>query len=1005
MKVPQIRSAEGAFAEEASPNSIPGRRRVAGGKALARLLFFQEQRGFSREALYDGQPDFAVAKVESSDLIGSSRQPNLLGTADIAPTGLGVSPYLQAYEALSFSGSTAGPALAAPSGAPVPPRWHALGPCSIPHGQTYGDGPGSRPPVSGRISAVAVDPINPAHLLIGAAGGGIWESSDGGSAWEPRADDMPSLSIGALSFDPSNPRIVYAGTGEGNSFSWLGVGLLRSDDGGSTWALHAKSPFQGISFYDLVVDPADGDHLLAATSEGLYESSDGGLVWHRRRSVTTWSLSIQPGGGPGGEVLAACSDGIYRSPDGGTNWNPVTVSGLPTDLQRAAVCHAPSNGAVAYVAAAGSPLIPDPTDSKNPLMPTPYLGRRNTSSGAFVSFPVPPDLQTGQASYDWFAAVSPADENVLYLGAIAVHRGERTAAGWRWENLSARASGTSIHPDQHVIAFSPFDPQVLYVGNDGGLYTSADEGSSWRSLNRGLEITEFEFLAQHPQVDAWLIAGTQDNGTLRFEGNGLWFHVQDGDGGDCGFSATAPEHCFHTFYGMGMEISAAGGAWNSWSWVGPDVPDAENYRAGALFYPPVEVFGTVVAQAGKSVFISRSLGNHGSWQRVPLPASAGRTSALAFSGPDRILAGTERGKIFRLEFIGGAWQKQALASPTPHFLSDLLIDPTNPDRLWATSSDLHAPGIFRSDDGGTTWHDLSASFPVTIPLNAVEIDPANPNTVFVAADVGVYRSVDAGATWTPLVDGLPNALVNDLVLHPVSRVLRAATQSRGVWEIQVDAASEPDFQIFLRDNPIDRARKVPSASFGANPFEPGRTFDWRSSPDLKVDRQPFTGGALGNVDYVVFGDDRDMSFNGHQFRAGLLHETAQRGARVRIYVQIHRRGRTAGQNVLVKVFWAGADSGIPELDANFWTNFPDVAPASGAVWQQVAAALRWPSLDPGSPVVAELEWDVPSGAPQQIALLALISADNDALSTTVTRVEDLVRGEVKCSLRIVDVQP
>jgi photosystem II stability/assembly factor-like uncharacterized protein len=1003
MKEPRIRSAEGTFAEAATPDSIPGRRRVVGGKALARLLFFQEQRGFNQEALNGERPD--AARVVSSDLVGASPQPPFLAAADAAPTGAKASPYLQAHEELAFSGAAAGPATAAPPGAPVPPRWHPLGPRSIPHGQTYGGGPGSRPPVSGRISAVAVDPADPAHLLVGAAGGGIWESSDGGSAWEPRSDDMPSLSIGALAFDPNDPRVVYAGTGEANSFSWLGMGVLRSDDGGTTWVLHARSPFQGISFYDLVVDPADGNHLLAATAEGLYESPDGGLAWHRRRNVTTWSLSIQPGGGPGGEVLAACKDGIFRSPDGGTHWSPVTVPGLPPGLQRAAVCHAPSNGAVAYVAAAGMPLIPDPTDPENPLMPTPYLGRRDTSTGAFAAFQVPPDLQTGQAFYDWFAAVSPADENVLYLGSIQVHRGERTAAGWRWDNLSARAAGTSIHPDQHVIAFSPSDPQVLYVGNDGGLYTSADGGASWRSLNQGLEITEFEFLAQHPQVDAWLIAGTQDNGTLRYEGSDLWFHVQDGDGGDCGFSATAPEHCFHTFFAMGMERSAAGGAWNSWSWVGPDVADSENYRAGALFYPPVEVLGTVVAQAGKSVFISRSLGDPGSWLQIPLPASAGKTSALAFSGSDRILAGTEKGQVFRLDFAGGTWHRHALASPTPHFLSDLLVDPTDPDRLWATSSDLRSPGIFRSDDGGATWKNLSANFPVTIPLNAVEIDPVNPDTVFVAADVGVYRSVDAGGTWKPLVDGLPNALVKDLVFHPVSRMLRAATQSRGVWEIQVDAASEPDFQIFLRDNPVDRAWQVPSASAGDDPFQIGQTFDWRSSPDLKVDRQPFTGGALGNVDFVVFGDDRDMLFAGDQFAAGLRHEKAQRGARVRIYVRVHRRGIAAGKNALVKVFWADTVAGVPDLDADFWTNFPDTAPAGSAVWQQVAAALRWPSLDPGSPAIAELEWDVPAGAPQRIALLALVSADNDALSTTVTHIEDLVRGEVKCSLRIVAVQP
>src|SRR5439155_20611136 len=128
-----------------------------------------------------------------------------------------------------------------------------------------------------------VDPADDKHVLCGSAGGGIWESRDGGRAWAPRTDGQPSLAVGAIAFDPSNPQRVYAGTGEGNvaespDQNVRAAGLLASTDGGTTWTVLPGTPFVGVSFYDLVVDPADGNHVLAATTNGVYETPDGGTT-------------------------------------------------------------------------------------------------------------------------------------------------------------------------------------------------------------------------------------------------------------------------------------------------------------------------------------------------------------------------------------------------------------------------------------------------------------------------------------------------------------------------------------------------------------------------------------------------------------------------------------------------------------------------------------------------------------------------------------------------------
>lgn len=965
--------------------------RIPGGKALARLHLFEQQREIKETDIRRKKPDKPQAKFAgaASRFMRSHTGPAVAGKGLVAAAA---SPYLLAFSQKKVLEKTA-PA------APVEQSWRPLGPYSIPHGQTYGDGPGSRPPVSGRIVAIAVDPGNANHVLIGSGAGGVWETKDGGKNWQPRTDNQPSLSTGAIAFDPSNPLIVYAGTGEGDSFSALGVGLLRSTDGGTTWSLHARAPFEGIGFYDLVVDPLNGNHLLAATTGGLFESANGGSTWTQRRAQVTWDLSMHPkvADNPSStrEVFAACRDGLFRSTNGGTSWSAVSLPSMPTVRHRIEVCHAPSDGNVVYVWAAGSPNVPDPTDSST-LQPKPYLWRRNVFGGSFTANTTPPDVQTGQAWYDWFAAVAPNNPNVLYVGAINIHKGVRSTTGtWNWTNISAKNSGDSVHPDQHAIAFGPIDPNIVFVGNDGGIFRSPDGGVKWQALNKGLNITEFEFLTQHPQFETWLLGGTQDNGTVRYEGEEVWYHVEDGDGGDCGTSSISPYTCYHTFYAMGMERSTTGGGWGSWDWIGPDVPDADNYSDGALFYPPVEVNGRVVAQAGRTVYISTDTGTN--WKKVALPGIAGLASALAIPTTSRIYVGTDRGRIYRLDLTGATWSNPVSSGrPATGFVSDILVDPTNPNRIWVTYSSIASGTIggrvFRSDNAGASWQNVSAGLP-DIAINAIESDPLHPNTVFVAADVGVYRSVNAGAVWTSFNNGLPNALVKDLAFHAPSRLLRAATQARGVWEIPVDQATIPGVEIYLRDSTVDSGRSTPSQSGVPDPFNFGAQTFWWQCQDIKVDSPSFQKPLASDVDFEFFEDDHGI------FAAGLKHENPQRNRTARVFVQLHNRGLNPATNVAVKVFFAASAVAVPDLPAGFWSGFPSNVLPPTSPWQQIGPHKVVPRVEAGGAQIVAFEWAVPATAPGNIGLLAIITADNDSISTSELNIAALVTNSKKCGLK------
>lgn len=943
--------------------------RPRGGRALARVRQQQRERG-----LVDG--------AETGRHLDAFEELRRL-TAAPAPAGGG------------GGGGGGGPA---PAPAPPSRGWRALGPFSIPHGQTKVGGFDPRPSVAGRISSVAIDPGDARHILVGAAGGGVWESRDAGETWTARTDSQPSLAVGALAFDPSSPATVYAGTGEGDALWWLGAGLLRSADGGERWNLLIGPPFAGGGFFDLLVDPLDSNHLLAGTGRSagatlageLYESTNGGTVWHRRRAQATWSISMHPADPADpdstNEVFAGSQDGLFVSPDGGTTWNPVALPGAPAaGWDRIEVRHAPSNGDVVYVFASGLPAAGASHRG--------YLWRRSAAGGAFTTFAPPGDLDVGQAWYDWVAAVSPDDPDVLYLGALDLYRGDRAATGtWTWTKISPKPTGDSVHSDQHALAFSPSDPDTLYVGNDGGLYRSPDRGVSWVSLNKGLAITEFEYLAQHPQHATWLLGGTQDNGTQRYEGKAVWYHVADGDGGDCGVNAAGPYTGFHTYYEMGMDRSGTGGGWGSWTWIGPDVP--QGYQS--LFYPPVEVSGPVVAQAGTSVYVSRDAGATWEQHALPLPANDVVT-ALTMPTPNRIYAGTSTGLVFRLDYSGGAWQAPvALARPRVGYLSDIAVDPRNPSRLWATFSTIAGAHVFRSDNGGTGWVNVSAGLP-GIGFNAVEIDPADGNTVWVAADLGVYRTPDAGANWAPFNDRLPNALVKDLVLHVPTRRLRAATQSRGVWEIDIDDPTLPDVALFLRDDAVDDGRVAPPGSGVADPFERGALTYWWESPDVKTDAPPYV---RATVDFELFGDDHGVA------AAGLRHENPRPGERARVHVEVHNRGAKDATGVAVRVFALPTPVAPPGLPPAFWTGFPANTPPADSPWQPIGPHAVVPRIEPGRSAVASFDWPLAAEAADQFCLLAAVSATGDALSTTERDVARAVLGNVKVALRnVVVVHP
>jgi photosystem II stability/assembly factor-like uncharacterized protein len=565
---------------------------------------------------------------------------------------------------------------AAERGGPV---WRPLGPFAVPHGRTAGSGAGSRPVVAGRVAAMAVDPRDPRHLLAG--GGGVWESRDGGGTWACRTDGQPSAAIGALAFAPGDPAVAYAGTGQGEALAGLGVGLLRSADGGTTWRPLVAKELLGTGCNHLLIDPGDPDRLVAATTGGLLRSADGGRSWEPRLPGRSWAVSA----GPDGEVLAGGELGLHRSEDGGATWSPVPLEAAPEGFERVAVAHAPGGG-VAYVFAAGDGVG--------------HLWRREHPGGPFDPVKPPADLQSRQAWHHWTLAADPAHPDVVWLGAAGLHRGALGPDGrWTWTDLTARPAGDSLPLGQHAVVAGPGAPADLYVAGEGGLFASPDGGRSWRSLGIGLAVAEVDRLADHA---AWLLAGAGELGTLRYEGSEVWCPLGPADP-----AVVAGDELVATG-ADGLVVSADGGS----SWSAVPVPEAHGeLTALAAAGPGRLLAGTSegellrLERASRAWVVAGVARPREGWVSgvAADPARPGVAWA-AWSSPRGV-------RVWRSGDDGATWTEAGHELPEVP-VAGVVPDPDRPGSVYAATD----AGVWWSEDDGSGWRPLGRGLPSTPAL-------------------------------------------------------------------------------------------------------------------------------------------------------------------------------------------------------------------------------------------------------------------------------------------------
>jgi hypothetical protein len=785
----------------------------------------------------------------------------------------------------------------------VGPSWIELGPNPIPDGQTSPVNP-----VSGRVSAIEVDPSDPNKVYVGAAQGGVYRSLDGGANWTPIFDSAQSLAIGSLTLDAANARL-WVGTGESNGSldSAAGVGLYRIENVNTTADLFGPinpsitngityNAFNGRSISKILIVPGDPNTLLVGAAggtvgiggsspfgntipplglRGLYKltnttaapasvvatrigvSPNPNVVGNNcfdtpctgNRNVTDMVFDLSD---PTGNTLVVWLNGTATPNDGGIYRSTNVLSGSPSFTQTfvgTATSTSNARGIFAVVQRAPSPALiyeaSGESASGTLCTSTTQFGalRRSTDGGQTWSS----KLNGGggfcgtQCFYnigiDVVAGATTATDKILLGGNISSTNCQKLQStsldGGNTAFASVASSG--VHADTHVIKIAPSNTNIVYRGDDGGIFKSNDGGATWTSLNNsGFRATQFQSVALHPIDRNFSIGGTQDNGTLRLVTGTVWNTSEGGDGGYALIDQNAANNTsvtmYHTFFnltGTGIGFSrttAAGddfwpsnhGCGSNYTPNGITCTDAVNFYApmalgpgnpNTLYFGTDRLYRSIDTGLAMPLVSQGPLGGGVPVSAIGISPQADGYRLVGLNSGALFYTATASSTLNSLDPVGGG------SSIPDLYVARLVFDPNNRRTAFislggyaggTTATQAHVWKVSNLDTTPvlTPISGSGGNILPDVPVNAFAVDPLNSNYLYAGTDIGVYNSTDGGANWSPYGTGLPRVAVFDMAIQAPNRVLRIATHGRGMWEIAL-VSPGPSTMQFSGSSPLN----------------------------------------------------------------------------------------------------------------------------------------------------------------------------------------------------------
>lgn len=653
--------------------------------------------------------------------------------------------------------------------------------------------------IGGRITDIECPPGDPNTIYVGASTGGVYKTTNFGLTWENLFDDVPVISVGDIAIDPNNPQVIYTGTGEANSasFSFLGNGVYKSVNGGSTWQHIGleNSAYIGRVLVDYansqnIFVAACGNLFTANDERGVYRSQDGGQTWSRVFYLNDSTSAIDLVQHPANpQILFAAmwersrglvyrrsfgeSSGLWKSADGGTTWNEV-AGGLPTgdNVGRIGVTIAKSDPNIMYA-------FYDLPDSDVAVYKSINSGQSwiRTSDG---------NLYGMNSNFGWYFGqirVDPADPNRVFVMGVPIFRTTNGGNSWS-ENWDP-------HVDHHAMYFDETNNRIL-LGNDGGLYYSVNHGVSWIKINN-LPFTQFYAIDIDNLAPERIYGGTQDNNTIRTLTGGTsdWEPILGGDGMYTLVDYTDSD-IIYAEYQWGNLFRSTNGGYSMDYIAGPMSGDRVNWSAPLAMHPEdpsILYFGTY------RIWKSNDKGNN--WTPISDDLTQGidnyfytvTTIAISKLNPQTVVAGTGDGKVQISNNGGVTWQNISAGLPQ-RWVTRVATDPFDAQTIYATLSgfrwDEPLPHVFKSSDLGSTWTDISGNLP-EFPVNDIVLDPDMPGRIIVGTDAGVYGTTNGGLSWSWVFTGLPAVPVCAMKIHAPSRTIVAGTYGLSAYKASLDA--------------------------------------------------------------------------------------------------------------------------------------------------------------------------------------------------------------------------
>ena len=671
----------------------------------------------------------------------------------------------------------------------------------------------------GRSVAISGIPSQPNVFYTAANNGGVWKTTDYGRTWNPIFDDQPTGSIGALAIAPSNPDVIYVGSGEGLRRPDLSVGdgIYKSTDGGHTWKHLGLRDGQQIGA--IIIDPHDPNrffvgvlgHAYGPNAErGVFRSLDGGVTWekvlYKDENTGAIDLEFDPANPQiiyadmwasrrppwtAGNSYTGPGSGLYKSSDGGNTWKQLT-KGLPTwndHLGRIGFGIAPSDSKRIYA-----------------LVDSPKLGGLYRSDDAGESWERINSDERLWGRGDDFACVrvDPKDKDKLYIANISTYRS--TDGGKNFTAIKGAPGGD----DYHTIWINPENPQIIALAVDQGVAISVNGGETWSSWYNQ-PTAQFYHVITDNQFPYWVYGGQQESGSIGIASRSDFGEITFRDWHPVGveeYGYVAPDPLdLNVIYGG--KVTKFNRVTGQTQDVSPVILRTGKYRfnrTAPLIFSPVDPH---VLYLGSSVLFKTTDGGN-NWQIISpdltrddpgVPPSLGvfaqsddkdkskhrgviYSLAPSSRDVDLIWAGTDDGLVHVTHDAGKTWENVTPSELTPwskiaqmdasHFDTDTVYAAVNRFRL----DDLH-PYIYRTHDGGKSWTKIVNGIPDDEPVNTVREDPQRKGLLFAGTERTVYVSFDDGDHWQSLRLNLPATSIRDLVIHGDDVVV--GTHGRSFW--------------------------------------------------------------------------------------------------------------------------------------------------------------------------------------------------------------------------------